>query len=368
MGQGRERNRLCWCRSGKKFKHCHFDRESAPAFSPKDLVEIRKRLGVRRICLHPLASENECSPQHASAHSVSLRYLERIALAQHVYTYENDITRNVFTSLQVRPRKIGVRDASAFQGFCARHDNELFRRIDQEDPRLDLQSSFLLSYRAFAREVYFKQEQLRMIPFHRQLDGGMSHDKQVRHQRDIDELESVVRFGLTEMEAGKRRYDNMFRSGDYSKFGCYSFVTREAPHVCCSGAAPMVASLMGDTLARPEDVESYLEEVALTILPLEAGGLVSFGWLEPSMFGAMFLDAVRSAPACEIADRTLTFMFGNLENVFMGIPWWDQLDDHTKERIMEISGFLFGSDPQRLRELMKNPVRGLGSWTIADSI
>jgi len=54
------RNDPCWCGSGKKFKKCHYGRESMeaqnPFFSEKQLIKNFSK----KYCLHPNANENEC--------------------------------------------------------------------------------------------------------------------------------------------------------------------------------------------------------------------------------------------------------------------------------------------------------------------
>ncbi|MFK0392220.1 SEC-C metal-binding domain-containing protein, partial [Campylobacter jejuni] len=36
--KGKDRNKLCWCGSGKKFKKCHIDRENQSPIRQSDFI------------------------------------------------------------------------------------------------------------------------------------------------------------------------------------------------------------------------------------------------------------------------------------------------------------------------------------------
>jgi hypothetical protein len=58
---------------------------------------------------------------------------------------------------KVIPRKMGVRTASTFFGFCSRHDTEMFRPVEYGHRGLTNENCFLLSFRALAYEVIMKR-------------------------------------------------------------------------------------------------------------------------------------------------------------------------------------------------------------------
>jgi hypothetical protein len=50
------RNDPCWCRSGKKYKHCHKDRASQARPNPYEFAAQMQKLFTEGRCLHPDAS------------------------------------------------------------------------------------------------------------------------------------------------------------------------------------------------------------------------------------------------------------------------------------------------------------------------
>jgi len=65
------RNDPCWCGSGKKYKRCHYGRESMdeqnPFFSEKQIIKNFSK----KYCLHPNASENECKGEIQDSKTIS---------------------------------------------------------------------------------------------------------------------------------------------------------------------------------------------------------------------------------------------------------------------------------------------------------
>jgi len=101
-----------------------------------------------------LAPQGNCSEHAISAHTVqNARVLELLQIDGHVKTFKQGLDPDGKLVLQIED--VGRNKATTFEGFCGRHDRELFLPIDTQ--ALDVQSPgqlFLLAYRAVAREVH----------------------------------------------------------------------------------------------------------------------------------------------------------------------------------------------------------------------
>ena len=101
--------------------------------------------------------ENNCSDQIINAHTLTKSLsLNEIAKNGHVYGFKNrdifDLARNEgFTSL----KKLGVRTASTFKGFCSYHDDKLFSCLEKQNFELLEEQSAALLYRAEANRTQF---------------------------------------------------------------------------------------------------------------------------------------------------------------------------------------------------------------------
>jgi hypothetical protein len=65
-----DRNEPCWCKSGKKFKLCHLDREHLPQFNIHQIAAaIRKEL-ARRYCSYGNEAGDPCGADIIRSHTV----------------------------------------------------------------------------------------------------------------------------------------------------------------------------------------------------------------------------------------------------------------------------------------------------------
>ncbi len=115
-------NKPCWCRSGKKFKKCHRDRESQPSINPYDLYK-KVMLGFKeKYCSHPDASPKACSSAIIKAHTISRKVtLKTIAEDGHVYSIlpklANSKPNNDMFAPEFIFKKIGTKKSINFQRF-----------------------------------------------------------------------------------------------------------------------------------------------------------------------------------------------------------------------------------------------------------
>src|SRR5690606_8652380 len=112
----------CWCRSGKKYKWCHFRREQQ---KPVNIFEIEAGMIAELrdgYCSHPDPSTDPCSATIAKAHTVQKRGgLAAVGGAGHLLTVKPSRKEMIETDGNPQPRKVGVNNASVFPGFCGKH-------------------------------------------------------------------------------------------------------------------------------------------------------------------------------------------------------------------------------------------------------
>ena len=141
------RNELCWCGSNKKWKKCHRERHLQKEQPIEKLVVQLLKKRHRGLCLHPEASDQECSPKTIRAHTVQKGSgLSEIAENGHVISAKKiyDIKNNG----KIIPQAEGINIASTFMGFCGKHDNKLFEPIEKQLFALDENAAFLLSFQS----------------------------------------------------------------------------------------------------------------------------------------------------------------------------------------------------------------------------
>ena len=178
-----DRNRPCWCMSGKKWKKCHRNRETKSRLPESALHAEWYKQAELALCMHPDAPKG-CSVGAIRAHTVQrATALKSISEQNHVLSGRDN--RPGKTS-EFRLERIGINSASTFKGFCSLHDNHSFREIDNLKELSDW-TIFLLGYRALAYELYMKMVSLPTIEFYRDhLDSGMPFQRQAAIQQYLN--------------------------------------------------------------------------------------------------------------------------------------------------------------------------------------
>lgn len=154
MGKGTERNQLCWCGSGKKFKQCHINRNKQEKIQPYELDTHIKKIKNGKKCFAPKEWQKHCDKKIIRAHTISKSVnLKRIA-----------DTNNQFYSFSrsakihgPQLKKIGINQASTYNIFCSKHDAQLFSLIENRKFALENDQIFLIAYRNICYELYLKE-------------------------------------------------------------------------------------------------------------------------------------------------------------------------------------------------------------------
>ena len=97
-------------------------------------AEVMKEIFETRVCLAETHSPDACNGAIIKAHTIPKSQLQKIAVDGHVYAMRftaADLARNdgVLTA-----QKVGVGTFSVLNSFCAAHDNNVFRHVE-DDPQ-----------------------------------------------------------------------------------------------------------------------------------------------------------------------------------------------------------------------------------------
>jgi hypothetical protein len=243
---GRDRNKICYCGSGLKYKKCHMlikEKVFAQKYIEGKKLKLYELQKIFDETLYPeicMASEldDKCSNKIINAHTLTKSLsLEKIAKNGHVYSIYNksiyDLDNNKgFTPFQ----KIGVRTASTIKGFCSYHDDKLFQSIEKKNFNLENEQLIALFYRTFALEFYKKRSSLENA---RRLFKPL-----------LDSFNSINTYSGSEiltnnLKRAKLDYEDLsylneviigiIKQNNYSRIRCYSIkMNFKIPFVCSS--------------------------------------------------------------------------------------------------------------------------------------
>lgn len=327
-------NEACWCGSGRKYKKCHREREKQKpidigTFSDTALAEFE-----RKYCSHPSASPTTCN-RIVKAHTITKSIaLKTISENGHVYTSSNDQSRFSPVRRPLGPKKVGLKLASTFFGFCGKHDNELFEPIEKGEILFNDESMFLLAYRALAMELYKKEAELHAVKVARDIaDRGRPVSQQILIQSELKERLHYTEIGTRETRTSKRKYDELLISRDFKnlKYIAIRFKDR-LPIVSSGGRFPDF-----DFDGRPVfDIHEEYDDPPLVLLNIindKNGAIATLAWLRDDPRLKAFAECFQRNLTERGADFLILLGISACENTFYQPSWWDSLDDSAKNTL-----------------------------------
>jgi len=331
------RNDPCWCNSGKKYKYCHLDRDKQNRITVQDAIKENKKAKERK-CLHPEANKNVCN-QIIKAHSIQrANILEKISRKQHVYSFSSELGELIKNNGRLKPKLIGINDASTFTGFCNYHDTETFKPIEINQIDISNEHIFLISYRSLCKEIYAKQFQSNMIPLTKEGDKGLDFNSQLAFQEFLETYKKGVDAGLDDLLGSKKIYDNLLLSKKYDDVIYYVIETQEIPDVVVSGQIHIEMDFNGKVLQTPEEIVDFtkkLDRISFSVLMRNSNGLIIFSCFKNELKSIEFLKSIDSISDNDLPNAIVRFAFEYFENNFISPDWWDSSPECNKEAIIE---------------------------------
>jgi hypothetical protein len=325
------RNERCWCQSGKKFKHCHSIRET---LEPVNAFEQEQRMFAElQDAYCSLPSADTCSSSIVKAHTIQRKGgLAAIAENSHVLTVKPLMKDMIKSSGNPQPRKIGLKNASVFPGFCGKHDSEVFKPIEGKSLDLDSQSAFLFSYRAIAYERYSKEAEGRFNEILRAVgDRGQPFWKQAAMQSLLYDVSVGMDLGKSDLSRVKDGFDKLYLDGSLKDFHyCAIRFDQVLPVVACCAFHPEF-DLEGVRLQQLGQDKVELDAVTLTVTAFEGQTIAVFGWIGADDGPARSLsNSLLAVEDEQKADALIRLLFIHSDNIFLNPTWWDGLSDKHK--------------------------------------
>lgn len=270
------KNKPCWCRSGKKYKRCHFDRSTQPEINLFEMEADFFREFNKGYCSAP--DDTQCSSTISKAHTVQRKGgLTAIADLGHVLTVKPLMKDLIGNQGAHAPRSIGIRKASVFPGFCSNHDTEIFKSVEGKSIQLNTEDAFLFAYRAISYALFSKQWQLRLATILRDMDKGKSFEIQVFIQQFLTEYISGIELALKDLKKCHKIFNERLVSKKRDNFHYMAVkFDKIIPIVACDCFYPET-DFQGNRLQKLGSANANLEIITLTVTAFEDYSVAFFG-------------------------------------------------------------------------------------------
>ena len=330
------RNDRCWCGSGKKYKHCHWDRESQTPLDVWDVSKTFNKAFSKKICLAPDTWREDCDGKISQSHTVprsgSLRLIARDG---HVYSFVPRLGTRRNLKGKITPQLLGIKLASTFTGFCSKHDNSIFQPLEKKTFTGTQEQCFLLGYRALAREIYTKTaaSSPELSAIRHYMDRGRAPTEQRMLQTLNRDYEVGLSAGLKDMSHCKQRYDGILKTQQFDTVRGYVIEFENPPPVMCSFALTPDQDFNGIQLQNMFDLSRIADLLPVTSFYGGDCGIVAFSWLaENDSTCRPFIESLKAVPDKRVTAALLRLFFTYSENLHIDPEWWEGLPEELGTR------------------------------------
>jgi hypothetical protein len=305
------RNDPCPCGSGKKYKKCCLNRLNEEPIKPYEIGKIFRDAFNKEYCSVPNALKVECSGDIVKAHTVTKSSsLKEIAQNGHVYGFKPNPQRLINSNGRLEFVKIGINEASIFTGFCSKHDNDIFRIIENGGFNSTKEECFLHAYRGLCREYFIKKAAL-----------------DLKQKSDI--LNEGVKAGMGDLEKHKRDFDKILLSKDFNNLNAFIIKFKNIPTMVASGGSFPVYDFNGKLLRDKIDFDNpgiIPSAFYCNSFISEGSGYFIFSWIRNfDNVRERFIDSLIQIKPDRITDAIIRFLFSSCENIFANPTWWESI-------------------------------------------
>ena len=339
------RNDKCWCGSGIKFKKCHYGREEQEPISKREAINESKKIGARKRCCVPKELQHECSKRIIKAHTVSKSgSLNAIAdSTNHVLGLKIDLPNLIKNKGKLAPEKIGVKQASTFEGFCSYHDKHLFSCIEDEVFIGNEEQCFSLVYRAVTKEIYAKEGSVKTSEFLKDADKGKPLIDQMFIQQFIGDHSLGLNAAEKELSDFKKLLDSKLLKNSTTELCHLIISSKTPPPVMVSSIVAPTVDFVGNQIQDLGDLSVVPDYVVFNSFASQGNGHIVFSWLKSAIISHCFIDTLLSLGNVNIFNALVRFFFSMAENTFISPDWWNKLPDKNKRKINEL--IMSGASP-----------------------
>lgn len=331
-----------------------------PRAAAELIANFRKRFSTK-VCMAPHADH---SGSIVSAHTLSVgAVLRKLTTDSHVYapSHKGNFAPDEHP---IQIKRLGLRDVSIFNGFCEKHDVDLFSCLENEPFRLQRKQNFMLAYRAAVRECYLKRKQCESLPEPEQIRAIHGITEPLTYSEATLVFQAGSLRGAEEIEAFKSKLDSYLMQSTWDRLVTHAVLFQKTPSVAASFVFQPFHDMNGNQLQDYENLEAEMSQLAVSLIPLEQGGAAVFSWL----------DSANSAPRrfyeSVIQSRDLTSavihaVLDNSENFAFAPHWYEQLPSETHDYLISRIALLEASITYSEQTRPETTAPFLDDWGIA---
>jgi hypothetical protein len=329
-----------------KYKKCHLFRDQQEPIEHWEINKEFNSVNSRKKCSCPDSFGKSCAGNIIRSHTVpKTSSLKAISEAGHVLGLK--MSYEAIRKNKGKPvlEKIGINNASTFNGFCKYHDDVIFAPLEKESFVASQKQCFLLAYRAFAREYYAKEGAQDLIKLRRGADKGKPLEAQFDIQMSNFLYELGNRAAIEDLNHHKKYFDHSLENEDFSSARGVIFTFDEAPPVMVCGGVNPDFDFNGNPVQDLMDFMKRTDNLSVTSYYDGKRGIIAFSWLGNSdETCCKMMTSLLHKRREDYVPLIIQYVFKNFENVFVSPRWWGAEADNNREILMRLFGDNISTD------------------------
>ena len=338
MGIKKNRNKECHCGSGKKYKHCHLKQEREEPIKIYELDNGLKESYSEKICMFSSELHDKCSQKIIKAHTISKSAnLKKISVDGHVYSFKRSVEGLETNNGSFPIQKIGVNNASVFNGFCSKHDKELFAVIEDKELIFSDEQVFILTYRTIANELYLKYASQDHNIKAKDYDKGQPLNFSIFYQNlNNGFLKDGLDLAVRDLRWIKDIFDEKLRNKNFLDIRYYILVIDKTPEILNNTGWIPTYNFDGLSLANLDNRQEKFNILNVSTINYNGQGAIVFSWLDvDEMSNSYCIDFIKSFHNVDNkykSSAVLQWLLNCAENIYWSINWWDNLSEEQKNK------------------------------------
>lgn len=328
-----------------------------PKAAAELIQQFRKRY-TTKVCMAPGTDHDRTI---VSAHTLSVEsMLRKISSDGHVYGISKPkrIAKDTFP---IEIQRIGLRDVSVFNGFCAKHDRDLFACLETESFRFAPEQLFKLAYRTASKESYLKRKQVESLLSPEQYAEIHGIEEKLQLSDMAVLYQSGIVRGAEEIENLKGVLDRFLQANQWSRLVTRAILFPQTPSVLGTTTFQPYVDFDGLQLQDFENLEADMSHIFMSVIPVDTGGAAIFSWLDTANSAPrLFFESITRGKSLTAA--VIHALLDNAENVAFSHSWYEQLSQELKDyvfsRVIKFDGGVDQLNAPRADDLAPD----LGDW------
>jgi hypothetical protein len=336
----RQPSEACWCGSGRLYKECHIKRHTLKAH-PLGRIrkEILKLFKKNRGCMHPNASLSSCKGPPIASHVIQKKgpLAALINDSKHICHIKQSQNGNSHSV-----ENIGWKKASISPLYCARHDAELFRKLETEAFIGTHEQCVLQSFRSVCCELYKKKALVESLKYQRDvLDRERSKDKQIEIQYSINKNINGQMKSIEELKALADIFNEAIKNENLDLFKSKTYPFQGPVGLISAATTQAEFDFNGLKLADLDNLNQDAESLVYSIFPSDVGGSIVFCWPTDFKSAAAVVASFDRLSADDKGDIFAQYCFLISEETYFSEQWWNSLSSTNHDRVFKLSESMY---------------------------